>query len=116
MYGTVTAQVGEYPTVLSLNDLTGHHGLASKYLETAKKAMKNMEIEDGRNIIALTTDNPTVMQSFRGKFKSDYHWVLVRNMSQSTIQMEYLIHICRYLRVFGMDLIPSSEKFLPTRL
>jgi hypothetical protein len=116
LYGTVTAQVGEYPTVLSLDDLTGHRGSANKYLETAKKAMKNMEIEDGRNIIALTTDNPTVMQSFRGKFKSDYHWVLVRNMSQSTIQMEYLIRICRYLRVFCMDLIPSSEKFLPTRL
>ena len=64
LYGTVIAQVGKYPTVLSLDDHTGHCGSANKYLETAKKAMKNMEIEDGQNIIALTTDNPTVMQSF----------------------------------------------------
>jgi len=116
LYGTVAARVGEYPTVLSLDDLTGHRGSADKYLETAKKAMKNMEIEDGRNIIALTTDNPTVMQSFRGKFKFDYHWVLVRNMSQCMIQMEYLICVCRYSRAFYTDLIPSLEKLFPTRL
>jgi hypothetical protein len=49
--------------MLSLDELTGHQGSADKYLETMKKAMKNMEIEDGKNIIALTTDDPTVMQA-----------------------------------------------------
>ncbi len=77
LYGTVAAKVGEYPTVLSLDELTGHCGSAEKYLETAKKAMKNMEIEDGWNIIALTMDNPTVMQAFRWKFQNIYYWVLV---------------------------------------
>ena len=77
LYGTVAAKIGEYPTVLSLDELTGHRGSAEKYLETAKKAMKNMEIEDGRNIIALMTDNPTVMQVFGRKFQNIYYWVLV---------------------------------------
>jgi hypothetical protein len=61
-------KVGKYSTVLSLDELTGHHGSAEK----------NMEIEDGQNIIALTTDNPTVMQAFRLKFQNIYYWVLVR--------------------------------------
>ncbi|KAG1796726.1 uncharacterized protein HD556DRAFT_1431303 [Suillus plorans] len=76
LYGSVAAEVGQYPTVLSLDELTGHRGSAEKYLETVKKALKNMEIENGRNIIALTMDDPTVMQSFRRKFKSEYHWVI----------------------------------------
>jgi hypothetical protein len=36
-----------------------------------------MELETGRNLIGLTTDNPTVMQSFRGKFQLTFYWVLV---------------------------------------
>lgn len=77
LYGSVAAEVGQYPTVLSLDELTGHRGSADKYLETVKKALKNMEIENGKNLIALTTDDPTVMQSFRCKFKSEYYWVIV---------------------------------------
>jgi hypothetical protein len=80
LYGSVAAEVGQYPTVLSLDELTGHQGSAAKYLETVKKAMKNMEIEDGRNLIALMTDDPTVMQSFRRKFQSEFFWVLVSSI------------------------------------
>ncbi|KAI6130724.1 hypothetical protein EDD16DRAFT_1470093 [Pisolithus croceorrhizus] len=35
-----------------------------------------MEIEDARNFIAVTTDNPTVMQSFCQKFQDKFYWVL----------------------------------------
>jgi hypothetical protein len=63
LYSTIAAQVGKYPTNLSLDHLTGHHRSADKYLEMTKMALRNMEIEDIQNIIALTMDNPTVMQS-----------------------------------------------------
>jgi len=63
--------------VLSLEDMTGHHGSADKLLEASQKALKTMEIEDSQNIIALTTDNPTVMQAFQRKFQDKYFRVLV---------------------------------------
>ncbi|KAG1774943.1 hypothetical protein EV702DRAFT_973940 [Suillus placidus] len=34
-----------------------------------------MEIGDGHNIIAATTDNPTVMKAFRWKFQEKFYWV-----------------------------------------
>lgn len=77
LYGSVASQLGEPPIVLSLDNLTGHRGSADKYLETAKGALKKMDLEDGLNFIALTTDDPTVMQSFRRKFQEEFYWVLV---------------------------------------
>lgn len=77
LYGSVAAEIGEYPVVLSLDDMSGNRGSADKYLETAINALKNMGLEDGRNIKALTTDNPSVMQSFRRKFQKEFYWVLV---------------------------------------
>ncbi|KAK7045151.1 ribonuclease H-like domain-containing protein [Favolaschia claudopus] len=38
--------------------------------------MGKMDIADGENVIALTTDNPTVMQSLRRKFEFKFPWVL----------------------------------------
>ncbi|KAG1843774.1 hypothetical protein DFJ58DRAFT_853521 [Suillus subalutaceus] len=38
--------------------------------------MKTMEINDGKWVIAVTTDNPTVTQAFRRKFQESYFWVL----------------------------------------
>ena len=78
LYGSVASEVNQYPVVLSLEDMTGHRGSADKLLEASQKALKTMEIEDGQNIIALTTDNPTVMQAFRRKFQDKYFRVLVR--------------------------------------
>ena len=77
LYGTVASEVNQYPIVLSLDDMTGHRGSAEKMLETSQKALKNMGMEDGRKFIALTTDNPTVMQAFRRKFQEAYYWILV---------------------------------------
>jgi len=36
-----------------------------------------MEIDNGKQVIAVTTDNPTVMQAFCQKFQGSYFWVLV---------------------------------------
>lgn len=77
LYGTVASEVNQYPVVLGLEDMTGHRGSAEKILATSQKAMDAMELGDGHNFIALTTDNPTVMQSFRGRFQFKFPWVLV---------------------------------------
>jgi hypothetical protein len=60
-YETVAAELGALPTVLSLDELMGLRGTAEKYLETTKGALKKMDMEDAKNIIALTTDDPNVM-------------------------------------------------------
>jgi hypothetical protein len=77
LYGSVAAEVGQYPSVLSLTDMTRNRGTAENILCVAEDALKVMELGDGRNFIAITTDNPTVMQSFRKKFQEKYFWVLV---------------------------------------
>lgn len=107
LYGSIAAEVRQYPTVLSLNELTGHRGSADKYLETVKKALKNMEIENGENLIALTTDDPTIMQSFRRKFKSEYYWVIV---SQAQYKVWIYPDDPRLSHAFCMVSTPSSER------
>ena len=77
LYGTVGAGVGKYPIVMSLDDMTGKRGMAENYLATIKGAMQGMGIEKGIQVLALTTDNPTVMQSFRRMFQNEFQWVLV---------------------------------------
>ena len=57
--------------------MTGNRATAENILKVAVEGLKTMELEGGRNIIAVTTDNPTVMQSFRNKFQEKYFWVLV---------------------------------------
>jgi len=77
LYGSVAVEVKQLPVVLALEDMTGSRGTADNLLIASKKAMKTMEIDDGRRVIAVTTDNPTVMQAFRRKFQESYFWVLV---------------------------------------
>uniref|UniRef100_A0A0W0GAT8 DUF659 domain-containing protein n=1 Tax=Moniliophthora roreri TaxID=221103 RepID=A0A0W0GAT8_MONRR len=76
LYSTAAAQVGEYPIVMGLRNLTGLRGEAQKILETALLAMKDMAVEDAACFIALVTDNPTIMQSFRRKFEERFPWVI----------------------------------------
>ena len=77
LYGTVAAERGEPPSVLSLDELTGSRGTAEKYLETTKAALKKMDLDDGRNFVALTTDNPTVMQAYRRLMRNAFFWIIV---------------------------------------
>jgi hypothetical protein len=64
----------QLPVVLTLEDMTGTWSTADNLLIASTKTMKTMEIDDGKQVIAVTTDNPTVMQAFHQKF---YLWVLV---------------------------------------
>ncbi|VDB95632.1 unnamed protein product [Peniophora sp. CBMAI 1063] len=78
LYGSLAARVGEFPTLLSLEDLTGGRATASGLLDVMKRALAHMDQESGENFIAVTTDNPTTMQAFRRLASSDanYSWLL----------------------------------------
>ena len=77
LYGSLAAEINKYLVVLSLEDMTGRRGSAIGLMEAAEQALKTMEVENGENFIAVTTDNPTVMQAFQRKFKEKFYWVLV---------------------------------------
>ncbi|KIN93549.1 hypothetical protein M404DRAFT_11402 [Pisolithus tinctorius Marx 270] len=76
LYGSVAVEVNHYPIVLALENMTGCQGTADNLLAVSQKAMEKLEINDGKNLIAVTTDNPTVMQAFCQKFQEIYPWVL----------------------------------------
>jgi hypothetical protein len=65
LYGSVAAQVGQYPSVLSLTYMTAECASAENVFNAAKDPLAVMGLGDGQNFIAATTDNPTVIQSFR---------------------------------------------------
>ncbi|KAE9397467.1 hypothetical protein BT96DRAFT_860176, partial [Gymnopus androsaceus JB14] len=65
-----------YLIVLSLQDMTGERGTANNLLEVSNKSMEVMGIQDAVGTIALTTDNPAIMRSFRKLFVRQYWWIL----------------------------------------
>lgn len=77
LYGALVAEVNQYPVVLSLSDMTGKRGSADALLKVAEDALDGMDIKGGSNLVAVTTDNPSVMRSFRKKFQMRFYWVLV---------------------------------------
>ncbi|KIJ10916.1 hypothetical protein PAXINDRAFT_16138 [Paxillus involutus ATCC 200175] len=83
LYGALAAEINQYPIILKLADMTGRRGSAEKLLEVSEHALKVMDMEDAKNFIATTTDNPTVMQAFRKKFKDKFYWVLVSTTRHS---------------------------------
>ena len=74
--GCVAARVNDAPSVLGLNDMSGSRATADGYLDAALKSLDAMDIQNGRYLIAITTDNPTVMQAFCRKFQVKFPWVL----------------------------------------
>jgi hypothetical protein len=79
IYGSVAAQLNKDPIILGLENLTGKRATANTYLETIQTSMQKMDIADGKQFIALTTDNPSVMQLFCSEFQKKFYWVLVSN-------------------------------------
>ncbi|KAJ3501877.1 hypothetical protein NMY22_g18775 [Coprinellus aureogranulatus] len=77
LYGVVAAQMSKPPIVLTLKDLTGHRGSADKHMETILSTQKEGGLGDKpKNAICLTTDDLTVMRSFRNKYQQCFYWVL----------------------------------------
>lgn len=84
LYGSLLAQVRQYPTILGLHDMTGTRGTADAILDVALVSLQKLELQDEasmRKVVGLTTDNPTTMQSFRRKVVLKYYWILVRRVS-----------------------------------
>jgi hypothetical protein len=102
LYGSVAAQVGQYPSVLSLTDMTAQRASAENVFNAAKDALTVMGLGDGRNFIAATTDNPTVMQSFRRKFKAEFFWVLVTRQTHRFF-CELIHCLARHLRASSIS-------------
>ena len=96
IYRSVAAEVGKYPTMLSLEDMTGNQAMAEGIMDAAEKAMQEMDLLDGKHFIAVTTDNPTVMQAFQRKFQSKYFWVLVH-----CYHFACFVHFLRYIKPFA---------------
>ena len=76
-YMELASKINQYLIVLGLQELTSHQGSAEKLIEISQKAMDAMELGDGQNFIALTMDNPTVMQSFWNQFYFKFTWILI---------------------------------------
>ena len=81
IYGAVSASDGEYPIILGLDNMTGQWGTAEGYLESTKGAMQKGGIAKGKQVLALTTDNPSVIKSFWRLFQAESPWVLVWEIS-----------------------------------
>lgn len=81
LYGSVLAEVSQFPIVLSLEDLTGSRATADGIIGAIERAMSSKNLLDGKKIIAMTMDNPTTMVAIRRKFQEKYYWVLVSVLS-----------------------------------
>lgn len=102
LYGTVAAKVGELPTVLSLEDMTGRRGSAVNILKSVTDGMSRMELP-AQNCIAITTDNPTVMASVRSKFAADNYWILVSCAKSLNCTSKIDTKSLRHLHAFYTD-------------
>lgn len=77
LYGTLVAERGVYPTILSLEDLTGKRGNADIMVSMVEKALERMMVSP-EQVAAVVTDDPTTMQSVRRKLKQKWPWIIVR--------------------------------------
>jgi len=76
LYGTLTAERGNFPTVLSLEDITGKRGSAATIEEVLDNGLEKMGV-DPKQLIGLVTDDPSVMGSVRNSFVRKYPWIIV---------------------------------------
>lgn len=77
IYGSMVAEVSQFPVVLGLKELTGVQGTADTLIEVANRALLKKSIKP-TSIIAVCTDNPTTMQAFRKRWIMQHTWILVR--------------------------------------
>ena len=77
---SVASEVNKYPVVLALENMTHYWGSAKKIWERLQKAMEGMELGDGENFVALTTDNPTVMQSYQNQFWANLYFPAMKKI------------------------------------
>ncbi|KAG2061175.1 hypothetical protein BDR06DRAFT_978764 [Suillus hirtellus] len=69
LYSSLAVEVNHPPVVLALENMTGQRGTAKNLVAVSQKAMNHMEVGDRKKFITVTTDNPTVMQSYCHKLQ-----------------------------------------------
>jgi hypothetical protein len=85
LYGTLAAERGIYPTILSLEDLTGKRGDADTIVGVVEVSLKKMTMVP-EQVAAVMTDDPTTMKSVRKKLKKKWPWIIVsRSMESSRV-------------------------------
>ncbi|KAF6759090.1 ribonuclease H-like domain-containing protein [Ephemerocybe angulata] len=79
LYGFVAAEVGKFPVMLSLENMTGARATGKGVADAARKSLESMGITEEiakNHLIAVTTDNPTVMISTRRDLQNTFWWIL----------------------------------------
>ncbi|KAI0056370.1 hypothetical protein BV25DRAFT_1978033, partial [Artomyces pyxidatus] len=75
LYGTLLAEIAEYPVILGLDDVSGDRGTADNVLKIVTTAITRKQVKPDQ-VIAVCTDSPTTMVAFRRKLKEKWPWVL----------------------------------------
>ncbi|KAJ7593573.1 hypothetical protein C8J56DRAFT_1043379 [Mycena floridula] len=92
LYGTIAAEVGNYPVVLSVEDVTGFCGSADEIFEVADNAMATMEI---KNALDPKTDDPAFLAHAREVFNRRFH-----AMNTPIHSLALFVHpLCRKLAI-----------------
>ncbi|KAF9000108.1 ribonuclease H-like domain-containing protein [Cyathus striatus] len=76
VYGCLVSEVGEYPIILALKELTGIRATADNLVVVADEALTKKQV-NSRAITAVCTDNPTTMQAFHHKWANSHSWILM---------------------------------------
>ena len=76
IYGSMIAEVSQFPVVLGLEELTGKRATADQLVELSNHALLKKEVQP-ESLLAVCTDNPTTMRAFRRKWSNIYPWLLV---------------------------------------
>lgn len=90
LYGSVLAEVKQYPIVLSLEDLTGERANATGVVDAAMRALESRGLEDGKRLVAMVTDDPTTMGLVRKLMKAKFWWIIVRPVIAFSIHIVFL--------------------------
>jgi hypothetical protein len=76
LYGNVLTKRAEFPVMLGLKDMTGARASADAIFNVTNEALAKME-QTWQSVIALVTDDPTVMQSVQKRGNDAHRWLIV---------------------------------------
>jgi hypothetical protein len=76
VYGSLVAEVSQFPIVLGLEELSGVRATADHLVQVSNRALTKKSVK-ASSILAVCTDNPTTMQAFRRKWTLEHSWIIV---------------------------------------
>ncbi|KAF8162669.1 ribonuclease H-like domain-containing protein [Crassisporium funariophilum] len=75
VYGSMLAEVLEFPVVLGLEELTRVRATAENLHQLSNRAVAKKNVKT-TSIIAVCTDNPTTMQAFCRMWTQEHPWII----------------------------------------